>query len=158
MKDSPAPNFLLTWCIVSADAYAKDSIELLKRSGIDFQRSKLHGVDVNKFAELLMSSGVVLDDRVKWVAFHSGYDFAYLLKVLQCKDLPSEEAEFFDLLHTYFPNIYDVKYVMYHLEKFKGGLAKLAQDLDVCVLYCCTVNLLTCLGEPHWIRASGGQR
>ena len=111
--------------------YAKDSIDLLVRSGIDFQKSKSHGVDVNKFAELLMSSGIVLDDRIKWVAFHSGYDFAYLLKLLQCKELPADESEFFDLLRMYFPNIYDVKFVMHHCDNFKGGLAKLAQDLDV---------------------------
>ena len=34
------------------------------------------------FGKPLMVSGLVLNDRVKWVSFHSGYGFAYLLQVL----------------------------------------------------------------------------
>ena len=51
------------------DMYAQDSIELLKRSGIDFAKNQEHGIDVNEFGELLMTSGVVLDDNVKWIRF-----------------------------------------------------------------------------------------
>ena len=61
--------------------YAQDSIDLLKRSGIDFDRHQQEGVDVLRFGELLMSSGLVLVPEVKWISFHSGYDFGYLLKV-----------------------------------------------------------------------------
>lgn len=61
------------------------------------------GIDVNDFGEILMTSGIVLNEDVKWISFHSGYDYGYLLKVLTCQALPKEEAEFFDLLHTYFP-------------------------------------------------------
>lgn len=53
--------------------YAQDSIELLTRSGIDFKKHEEQGIDVNDFGELLMSSGVVLNDRIKWTSFHSGY-------------------------------------------------------------------------------------
>lgn len=43
----------------------------------------------------------------------------------------AEEPAFFDLLHTYFPCIYDVKYLMSSCEPLKGGLNKLAEDLEV---------------------------
>jgi hypothetical protein len=59
----------------------QDSIELLKQSGIDFATTEARGVDVRHFGELLMSSGIVLNDDVRWITFHSGYDFGYLLKV-----------------------------------------------------------------------------
>jgi CCR4-NOT transcription complex subunit 7/8 len=51
--------------------YAPESIELLKQSGIDFNRHEKEGIDVNYFGELLVTSGLVLFDNVKWVSFHS---------------------------------------------------------------------------------------
>ena len=76
---------------LDSDMYAEDSIELLKQSGIDFERHASEGVDVQRFGELIMMSGLVLVDEVKWISFHSGYDFGYLLKILTCSALPSTE-------------------------------------------------------------------
>ena len=36
--------------------------------------------------------------QVRWITFHSGYDFGYLLKLLTCSSLPANETEFFQLL------------------------------------------------------------
>lgn len=113
------------------DMYAQDSIDLLTRSGIDFRHHEEHGIEVDAFGELLTSSGLVLLDEVKWISFHSGYDFGYLLKLLTNAPLPAEEGAFFELLHTFFPSIYDVKYLMASCDSLKGGLNKLAEDLDV---------------------------
>ena len=92
--------------------FAEDSIELLKSSGINFTKFEALGVDVNRFGELMMMSGLVLNEEVKWVSFHSSYDFGYLLKTLTCKELPLDESAFLDILHTYFPCIYDVKVLL----------------------------------------------
>jgi CCR4-NOT transcription complex subunit 7/8 len=73
----------------------------------------------------------VLNEDTRWIAFHSGYDFGYLLKVLTNKDLPEEEREFFELLNIYFPKLSDVKYIMKSCENLKGGLNQLADDLAV---------------------------
>jgi len=116
---------------LNEDMYAQDSIDMLIRSGIDFTKHEDHGIDVTHFGELLTSSGLVLVPGVKWISFHSGYDFGYLLKLLTCSPLPSEESVFFDLLHTYFPCIYDIKYMMLSCDNLKGGLQKIAEDLDV---------------------------
>ena len=50
--------------------YAKDSIDLLQTCGIQFKKHEEEGVDVMEFAELLMTSGVILCDNVKWISFH----------------------------------------------------------------------------------------
>mmetsp|Transcript_15921 Transcript_15921/g.19161 ORF Transcript_15921/g.19161 Transcript_15921/m.19161 type:complete len:286 (+) Transcript_15921:299-1156(+) len=113
------------------DMYAQDSIELLKTSGIDFQALQDHGIEIQRFGELLMSSGVILNDEVHWMTFHSGYDFGYLLKVLTCQPLPEGEEDFFNLLKIYFPRIYDMKYLMKFCDSLHGGLNKLAEQLDV---------------------------
>ena len=43
----------------------------------------------------------------------------------------AEEGGFFDTLRTYFPRIYDIKALMSACDALKGGLNKLAEDLDV---------------------------
>lgn len=112
------------------DMYAQDSIDLLQKSGISFEDHAKRGIDPLLFGELLMVSGLVLDDRVKWVTFHSGYDFAYLMKLLTTQGLPKEEKGFFELLKIYFPTVYDIKYMTSILDGyFSGGLQKLADDL-----------------------------
>lgn len=89
--------------------YAQDSIDLLQNSGIQFKKHEDEGIEPLEFAELLMSSGIVLMDNIKWLSFHSGYDFGYLIKLLTDNNLPQDETEFFELLKMYFPTIYDVK-------------------------------------------------
>ena len=145
------------------DMYAQDSIDLLTRSGIEFKQHEERGIDVDYFGEVFMTSGLVLNDDIKWISFHSGYDFGYLLKLLTVAPLPralaseeraaadrsnkycvcprffapappapaADEPAFFDLLKTYFPVIYDVKYLMSSIDNLKGGLNKLADDLKV---------------------------
>nr|DAD31692.1 TPA_asm: hypothetical protein HUJ06_010543 [Nelumbo nucifera] len=74
--------------LASEDVFANDSIELLRQSGMDFKKNNEKGIDAHRFGELLMSSGIVLNDSVLWMTFNSGYDFSYLLKLLTCQNLP----------------------------------------------------------------------
>ncbi|XP_016499948.1 putative CCR4-associated factor 1 homolog 6 [Nicotiana tabacum] len=113
------------------DVFANDSIELLRQSGIDFTKNIEKGIDAKRFGELLMSSGIVLNDNVYWVTFHSGYDFGYLLKLLTCQDLPDPQADFFTLMNVYFPVIFDIKHLMKFCNSLHGGLNKLAELLEV---------------------------
>jgi len=113
------------------DMYAIDSIELLQQSGIDFKKNNENGIDAQVFGELLMSSGIVLNDTVHWVTFHSGYDFGYMLKLLTCQQLPPTPAGFFSLINMYFPTVYDIKHLMKFCNSLHGGLNKLAELLDV---------------------------
>lgn len=115
----------------NSDVFANDSIELLRQSGINFMLNNERGVDAVRFGELLMSSGVVLNDSVHWVTFHSGYDFGYLLKLLTCRNLPDTPVEFFNLINMYFPMVYDIKHLMKFCNSLHGGLNKLAELLEV---------------------------
>ena len=113
------------------DIFAQDSIELLKHSGIDFDKFEKYGIDIQYFGELMMMSGLVLTDDVKWISFHGSYDFAYLLKTLTCCDLPAEEQGFMELLYTFFPGCFDVKFIMTSVDGLHGGLAALGDTLEV---------------------------
>lgn len=131
---SPSP--VATWQFnfkfsLDEDMYAQDSIDLLTNCGIQFKRHDEYGLDVSQFAELLMTSGVVLTEDVRWISFHSGYDFGYMLKILTSQPLPTDESEFFDLVKMFFPNIYDVKYLMKSCKNLKGGLQEVADQLEV---------------------------
>lgn len=50
--------------------YSQDSIDLLRTSGLQFKKHEEEGIETSYFAELLMTSGVVLCDNVKWLSFH----------------------------------------------------------------------------------------
>ncbi|XP_010932239.1 probable CCR4-associated factor 1 homolog 7 [Elaeis guineensis] len=112
------------------DVSNPDSIDLLRRSGIDFVKNREQGIDALRFAELLMSSGVVLNDSVQWIAFHGAYDFAYLLKILTCRRLPESLEEFFELVGAFFPIVYDIKHLMRFCNNLYGGLNKVAEQVD----------------------------
>ncbi|KAK4380640.1 hypothetical protein RND71_002502 [Anisodus tanguticus] len=79
---------------IARNEYAPESIELLRRHGLDFVKMKDFGADVNRFAELMMSSGFVCNDAVSYVTFHSAYDFGYLVKALTGRELPGVLTEF----------------------------------------------------------------
>jgi CCR4-NOT transcription complex subunit 7/8 len=49
--------------------YAQDSIDLLTRAGIDFNKNQVEGIDVSDFGEVLMTSGVVLSDQIRVCSF-----------------------------------------------------------------------------------------
>jgi len=115
--------------------YAQDSILFLKHSGVDFDRHQKQGIDVQEFGELLMTSGLVINDDVKWISFHGCYDFGYLLKLLTCAPLPQSEAGFFERLHDYLPSLYDVKYLLMNVRNFQFNgsfsLQKVAEQFQI---------------------------
>lgn len=137
MPTSPSSGRPVVWQFnfrefdVDSDVFVPDSIDLLRKSGIDFKKNREDGVDARRFAELFMSSGVVLNDSIHWVAFHGAYDFGYLIKILTCRKLPETRKEFLDLVHVFFPVVYDIKRVIHLNNNLYGGLNRVAEKLEV---------------------------
>lgn len=94
------------------DMYSQASIDSLQQAGIDFNLLERDGIDPRVFASLLIPSGLVCDEDIKWISFHGGYDFGYLTKLLTCSELPTDEFEFDQLMKKYFPHTYDIKHLM----------------------------------------------
>ena len=124
------------------DLYPEDSIDLLRSSGLDFKKHSFQGIETSDFAEMLISSGLVLMDNVTWITFHSAYDFGYLLAQLTAQKLPDSETEFLASLKIFFPNFYDIKYLILSTDNLRRPPVSGQQDE----------------GEEDWIPASGGLR
>nr|UXY87340.1 CCR4-associated factor [Cryptomonas sp.] len=116
---------------IKDEMFAQDSIDLLVRSGVKFEEHRKKGIETSKFARLLLNSGLVLNRKIKWISFHSGYDFGYLIKILTQKFMPPKKNDFFALLKLYFPCLYDMKYLSIYSQNLHGGLNRLAEKFNV---------------------------
>ena len=116
---------------LKVDTYSEDSIQLLKSSGIDFDLHLRDGIEAVEFAELFTVSGLVLNEDIVYITFHSGYDFAYLLKSLTCQKLPETQNGFYQQLRTYFPVFYDLKHMVRGIDQYRGGLNRIAEELGI---------------------------
>ena len=114
------------------ELYKDESVDMLKKCGIDFDKLKRKGIKHNNFAAYFMTSNLVLNPDVHWVSFQGSYDFGYLLKLLINEDLPQTEDEFTNLLNIYFINYYDIRVIVKDNENLlKKGLNRLAELLEV---------------------------
>uniref|UniRef100_F1KRQ7 poly(A)-specific ribonuclease n=1 Tax=Ascaris suum TaxID=6253 RepID=F1KRQ7_ASCSU len=117
------------------DMYSQESVELLRSAGIDFSRHLVEGIRMADFGELLTTSGLIVDEHVTWLTFHSGYDFGYLMRSIMLQELPKEESQFFQFHKTLFPRSYDIKMLMKQpgpvSAKLRGGLQEVADQLQV---------------------------
>jgi CCR4-NOT transcription complex subunit 7/8 len=116
---------------LTREKYAPDSISMLMSSGINFDKLKANGIPFETFAEYIITSGLILNDEVTWIAFHGIYDFGYLLRLITNKNLPDRESDFFDELRLYFNKYYDIRYLIRESGNLRGSLHKLSSMLNI---------------------------
>ncbi|KAA0155179.1 hypothetical protein FNF29_01930 [Cafeteria roenbergensis] len=109
------------------------ALDQMRRTGLDLERLSREGVPHSRLGEVLMVSGLVLVEGPKWVTFQSGYDMAFLLKLLTCRPLPETASGFAEQLGLYFPAVVDCKCVCGSVKRpaLSGGLAAVASALGV---------------------------
>ncbi|CAE6510979.1 unnamed protein product, partial [Rhizoctonia solani] len=97
---------------VNDDMYSADSIENLQKAGLDFSRHEdpQYGIKPNDFAELLITSGLVIFENVKWISFHRCVDQILLLMTGVCLD---------------------ISFITRSIRATKGGLQEIADELGV---------------------------
>jgi CCR4-NOT transcription complex subunit 7/8 len=101
---------------LSQDMCNEESVQLLKKAGFDFEKLANLGIDPLAFGARLVTSGLAYSDDVHWISFHSGYDFGYLTKLIWNQALPENEDDYRKKIQMYFPNIWDVKYMLRHAQ------------------------------------------
>ena len=118
---------------IDTDMYNSDAIELLLQSGISFEKFKNDGINPFDFSQLVYTSGLVMNDKITYITFHSVYDFAYLVKMLTCKFIPESLDDYKKQLITLFPRFYDIKCIISnkYSRSYSIGLSQLADRLEV---------------------------
>ncbi|KAK8656239.1 hypothetical protein V6N13_098206 [Hibiscus sabdariffa] len=117
---------------IDGDLHDAESIEFLRRQGIDFMKNKEKGIDSRHFALMFWHSGLINYFRgLTWITFHSCYDFGFLLKILTQQPLPGDVNSFMEQLVYHFGDrIFDIKHTFKCLG-LMGGLEKVAKQLNV---------------------------
>ena len=129
------------------DMYNQDSIDFLASAGLNLEMHDQNGIDPKDFGALMISSGLVLMDDVRWISFHSGYDFGYLVKIMLCKPLPDDEKEYRKLLKIFFPAIYDIKYMIKSVQSMQRN-----PEVNTPPLSAAAANIINSLGPKSGLQ------
>ena len=113
------------------DTYAPEAVELMAAIGIPFEKHRDEGIMPTYFAELLLTSGLVLANDITWVGYKCLYDFGYLVRLQMHFNLPLSEFDFLEKLYLHFRRIYDVKYLISSCKYLCDNLDDVATQLQI---------------------------
>ncbi|KAF8104017.1 hypothetical protein N665_0181s0038 [Sinapis alba] len=119
-----------------SDARNENSIDFLKKHGVDLNKIRNEGVDMFKYAffpKLLSALYSRTHQHVEFVTFQGAYDFAYVLCILNHGKLPETRGEFALEVLKVFGEVYDLKVMAGYCHGLGDhlGLSKLAQLLNI---------------------------
>ncbi|EOA25346.1 hypothetical protein CARUB_v10018669mg [Capsella rubella] len=109
-----------------------NSIEFLKRNGLDLKKIREHGIGIEGFFSDLF--WILKQTRnITWVTFHGSYDIAYLLKCFTGEALPESQSRFAKAVARILGSVYDLKAMAGRFEGFSNrlGLESLARELGL---------------------------
>jgi CCR4-NOT transcription complex subunit 7/8 len=125
----------------------------------------LYSISLAWTSKKLLSLELVTDRNVTWLSFHSGYDFGYLVKIMFPAQLPENEDNWLDFVRTFFPRIWDIKFLFRHAQRLaqrgvlnqqgaaiinamgtRSGLQDLADELQ-----CSRVGQSHTAGSDAWL-------
>lgn len=148
--DGNQPEGISTWRFNFAFDAEQDMIspELTDRfrhkgGDVDLEKHQCQGIDVQRFGELLMSSGLVLNENIRWISFcgssrfsekptpeknsdlgwltFSGlYIFGHLLHLLTSLSLPDGVDGFYESLDLFFPSRCDIAKHLHQVPQLSG--------------------------------------
>ncbi|KAI9071644.1 hypothetical protein K1719_046398 [Acacia pycnantha] len=117
---------------IERDYHNAKSIQLLEKQGMNFLKNKKEGIPSWLFRDFILRSGLLFNSHLKWVTFHSSYDFGFLIKLITGRQLPSNIDEFRELVARFFGSkIYDMKHIIKFCNGLNGGLERVAKLLNV---------------------------
>jgi CCR4-NOT transcription complex subunit 7/8 len=130
-------NYKFIQIFLSKDKIMEGVLTLLKKAGINFENLKINGINPNNFADYASGAGnkyikqifegLILNEDLKWIVFHGGFDFGYLIHMFHHSGLPETSEEFSSLMRLYFPQTYDLKCSLRENTLLRDvGLTKLA--------------------------------
>ncbi|AET40863.1 CCR4-NOT core DEDD family RNase subunit POP2 Ecym_7005 [Eremothecium cymbalariae DBVPG len=96
---------------VTKEMVSPESLDLLKKSGVVFDKHQNNGVEPYDFAQLLVDSGLLLSDEVTWVSFHAAYDFGFLINILTDTAMPNNKEDYEYWVQKFLPNFYDLNVI-----------------------------------------------
>ena len=102
---------------------------LSQTSQINFPLHVAQGIPHLNFAELIIESGLLLDQSINWISYHGGYDLGFLIALLLNDSLPVDEKEFYWWCSKYFPNFYDLKFMGGQLVKGNNGSNNIGNNI-----------------------------
>ena len=85
-KNGETPPDTTTWQFhfefnQNKDMINEDSLQMLKKAGIDFEKLSTDGISTYEFAQFLTTSGLCLNKKISWLTYHSGFDFLYMMRL-----------------------------------------------------------------------------
>lgn len=98
---------------------SSESFELLQKSGINFDNHLNNGIDMFEFSQLMIDSGLLMDDSITWITYHAAYDFGFLVNILTNNCMPNNREDFEWWVHRFLPNFYDLNLICKVIQDFR---------------------------------------